>query len=119
MLVLNTMLYPTGDYGYNPLTHWGRVTHENASKQTIIGSDNGLSPDQHEAIIWTNDGILLTEPSRTNFSDFLIGIQIFSFNKIPLKMSSAKWRPFCLCHNVLIRGQISIKNISKLGPDDR
>ena len=29
------------------------------SKLTIIGSDNGLSPGRHQAIIWTNGGILL------------------------------------------------------------
>ena len=28
------------------------------SKLTIIGSDNGLSSEQHQAIIWTNAGIL-------------------------------------------------------------
>ena len=27
-------------------------------KLTIIGSDNGLSPGRHQAIIWTNVGIL-------------------------------------------------------------
>ena len=26
---------------------------------TIIGSDNGLSPDRRQAIIWTKAGILL------------------------------------------------------------
>ena len=35
----------------NPLTHWGRVTHICVSKLTIIGSDNGLSPDRRQAII--------------------------------------------------------------------
>ena len=39
------------------LTHWGRVTHLCVSKLTIIGSDNGLSPDRRQAIIWTNAGI--------------------------------------------------------------
>ena len=39
-------------------THWGRVTHICVSKLVIIGSDNGLSPDQRQAIIWTNDGKL-------------------------------------------------------------
>ena len=29
---------------------------------TIIGSDDGLLPDGHQAIIWTNAGILLFEP---------------------------------------------------------
>ena len=40
------------------LTHWGRVTYGCASKQFIISSDNGLSPGRHQAIIWTNVGIL-------------------------------------------------------------
>ena len=35
-------------------------------KLTIIGSDNGLSPGRRQAIIWTNAGILLIEPLRTN-----------------------------------------------------
>ena len=61
-----------------------------------IGSDNGLAPSRRQAIIWTNAGILLIEPLGTNFSEILILIQIFSFKKMRLKMSSAKWRPFCL-----------------------
>ena len=83
------------------LTHWGRVTHICVVKLTIIGSDNGLSPRRRQVIIWTNVGILLIGPLGTNFIDILIGIQTFSFNKMHLKMSSAKWRPFCLGLNVL------------------
>ena len=83
------------------LNHWGRVTHICAGKLTIIGSDNGLSPGRRQAIIWTNAGILLIRPLGTNFSEILIGIQTFSFKKMYLKMSSAKWRPFCLGLNVL------------------
>ena len=83
------------------LTHWGRVTHICVGKITIIGSDNGLSPGRRQAIIWTNVGILLIRPLGTNFSEILIGIQTFSFKKMSLKMSSAKWRPFCLGLNVL------------------
>ena len=30
-----------------------------------------------------------------NFSEILIKIQNFSFTKMHLKISSAKWRPFC------------------------
>ena len=82
------------------LTHWGRATHIWVSKLTIIGSDNGLSPGRHQAIIWTITGILLNGPLGTNFSEILIGIQTFSFKKMHLKMS-AKWRPFCLGPNVL------------------
>ena len=84
-----------------PLTHWGRVTHICVSRQTIIGSDNGLSPGRRQAIIWTNAGILLIGTLRTNFSEILIEIRIFSFKKMGLKVSSAKWRSFCLGLNVL------------------
>ena len=73
-------------------------------KLTIIGSDNGLSPGRRQAIIWTNAGILLNGPLGTNFIQILIGIQTFSFKKMHLKMSSAKWRPFCLGLNVLKEG---------------
>ena len=83
------------------LTHWGRVTHICVSKLTIIGSDNGLSPGRRQAIIGTNTGILLIGPLVTKFSENLIRIQTFSFKKMHLKMSSAKWRPFCLGLNVL------------------
>ena len=34
-----------------------------------IGSDNGLSPDRRQAIIWTNAKILLTGPLGTNCSE--------------------------------------------------
>ena len=56
---------------------------------------------RHQAIIWTNAGILLTGTSGTNFSEILIEIWIFSFKKMGLKVSSAKWQPFCLGLNVL------------------
>ena len=68
---------------------------------TIIGSDNGLSPGRRQAIIWTNAGILFIGLSGTNFSEILIEILTFSFKKMCLKLSSAKWRPFCLSLNVL------------------
>ena len=61
---------------------------------TIIGADNGLSPGRRQAITWTNVGILLIGPLRTNFSGMLFEIHTFSFKKIHLKMSSGKWRPF-------------------------
>ena len=34
---------------------------------------------RHQAIIWTNAGILLTGPLGTNFSEIFIEIYIFSF----------------------------------------
>ena len=87
----------------NSLTHWGRVTHIICiNKLTIIGSDNGLSPGRRQAIIWTNAGILLIWPLGTNFGEILIKIDIFSFMKMHLKLSSGIWQPFCLSLNVLI-----------------
>ena len=56
------------------LTHWGRVTHICVSKLTIIGSDNGLLPGRHQAIIWTNAEILSIGPIGTNFSEISIKI---------------------------------------------
>ena len=53
------------------LTHWGRVMHICISILTIIGSDNGLLPGRHQAIIWTNAAILLIGPLGTNFSEIL------------------------------------------------
>ena len=85
----------------DPLTHWGRVTHICVNKLTIIDSDNDLSAGRHQAIIWTNAGILLIGPLGTKFSEISIGIQTFSFKKMHLNMSSAKWRPFCLGLNML------------------
>ena len=78
------------------LIHWGRVMHICVSDLTSIGSDSGLSPGRRQAIIRTNAGILLIRPWGTNFSEFLVEILIFSFNKMRLKVSSAKRQPFCL-----------------------
>ena len=83
------------------LTHWGWVMHICVSKLTIIGSDNGLSPKRHQAIIWTKAAILSIWPLATNSSENWIGIQRFSFKKMHFKMSFSKWRPFCLGLNEL------------------
>ena len=82
-------------------THWGRVTHTCVGHLTIVASDNGSSHGRRQAIFWTRAGILLSGPLRRNFSEFLIGIHIFSFKKLHLNMSSWKCRPFCLGLNVL------------------
>ena len=37
--------------------------------QTIIGSNNGVWPVWHQAIIWTNAALLLTGHFRTNFNE--------------------------------------------------
>ena len=60
-----------------------------------IGSVNGLAPIRRQAIIWTNASLLSIGRLGPNFSVILIKIQKFSFTKIHLKISSAKWHPFC------------------------
>ena len=85
----------------NSLTNWSRVTHICARKLTIIGSDNGLAPDHHQVITWTNAGMCQLDSweqtSGQSCSEFIH----FSFKKMHLKLSSGKWQPFCLGQNVL------------------
>ena len=94
------------------LNHWGRVMHICFSKLTIIDLDNGLSPGRHQAIIWTNAGILLIQTSETNFSEILNEIHTFSFNKMHLKMLSVKWWHFFISLNVLI----TLKDMGRVHP---
>ena len=80
---------------------WGRVEHICISNLTIIGSDNGLSPGRRQAIIWTNDGILLIGPMGINFSEILIEIHTFfiqgnAFENDVCKMVSISFRPQCV-----------------------
>ena len=109
------LVTPFTEIAIDTLTHWGRVTHICVSKLTIIASDNGLSSGRRQAIMWTSAGILLIGPLGTNFSEIWIEITTFSFKKMRLKVSSAKWRPCCLGLNVLKctrKGQILVFFIS-------
>ena len=45
--------------------------------------------------ILTSEGLFVFGPLGINFSELLIKIQTFSFTKMHLKMSCAKWRPSC------------------------
>ena len=96
------------------LTHWGQVTNICVSNLTTNGSDKGLSPTRRQAIIWTNADMLWIGPIGTNFNEIWIESHAFSFTKIHLKMSSGKWRPFCLSLNVLT---FAVKNIRKKKKD--
>ena len=60
-----------------------------------IGSNNDLTPIRRQAIIYTNAGLLSIGHLGTNFSEISTKIHIFSFMKMHLNVSSAKWRPFC------------------------
>ena len=79
------------------------MTHIYVCNQTIIGSNNGLWPGRRQAIICTNAGILLIGPLGTNFSEILIEFLTFSFLKMHLKRSPAKWWQLSLGLNVLSR----------------
>ena len=46
--------------------------------------------------------VLILVVPGTNFSEILIQIQQFYYKKINLKMSPAKWQPFCPGLNVLL-----------------
>ena len=73
-------------YLYNGISFTGKMAsfywisplmkHVYVSKLNIIGSDNGFLPDQGQANIWTNTGIL-----ETNFSEILIKTLTFSIRK--------------------------------------
>ena len=95
------------------------MTHICVSKLTIIGSDNGLLPERHQAIIWTNAGILLIGTLGRNCSEILSEIHTFSFKKMHLK-TSVEWRPFCLGINVLTTSRQPVFQwISKIRIDER
>ena len=102
---------PVG-WKWGQLTHWGRVTHICLGNITIIGSDNGLSPRYHQAIISTNAEILFTGPLRANPSEILIKILTCSFKTMRLKVWSTKWWPFCLGLNVLIHLPLGLYSLS-------
>ena len=76
------------------------MTHICVCNLTMIGSDNGLSPDGRQAIIWTNAGILLTgltnklqwNLNRTSY----IFIQENAFEIFVCEMASILSRPQCV-----------------------
>ena len=53
-------------------------THLCVSELPTVDLDNGFSPGWHQAIIWTNGGILLIGPLKTNFNESLIEVDSFS-----------------------------------------
>ena len=72
-------------------THWGRMTHICIGNLTII--------DWCQAIIWTNAGILLIGPLKTNFSEIFAEIITFSkenlFESVVCEMAAILSRPQC------------------------
>ena len=86
------------DWCPDALFNWGRVTHIYDGNRNIIDSDSGLSPGQHQAIIYTNADILLIGPLGTDFSEIVLLIYTFSFKKIHFvyEMAAILSRPPCV-----------------------
>ena len=63
------------------LTPWTLLSGYASLNWFLTGSDNGLSPVRHKAIIWTYDELLLIGPSGTNVSEVWIEIQQSSYQK--------------------------------------
>ena len=72
-----------------------------------------LGAIRHQAITWTNADFLPFRPPGTYFSEISFKILTFSFKKMHLKMSSAKWRPFCSGFIVLSMSRHAPKSIDK------
>ena len=75
--MLSFLLYyvnlPKGELlvNFSTLIDWGRVTRICVGNLPIIGSDNCLLPGRRHAIIWTDAGILLIGPSKTDFNEII------------------------------------------------
>ena len=83
----------------NLLTHWGSVTYPCTSNLTIIGSDNRWSAPSH----YLNQCWIIVNGTHRNRFRWIIDRNSCIFvRENPFKMSSGKWRPFCLVLNVLI-----------------
>ena len=77
------------------LTHLPQCHIYTPLNWAIIGSGNGLSPIRHQAITWTNAGLLSIGQIQwnqlgTNFSEIWIRVLSFSFKKMHLQIPSAK-----------------------------
>ena len=75
--------------------------------KATIGSGNGLSLVQHQAISWTNAGI---EPLWGNSSEIWVNMQQYSYKKINFKMLSAKCQPLHLRLEVLTHSPLMMSS---------
>ena len=81
-------------------THWGQVTHKCVNKPDIIG--------RHQAIIWTNAGILLIRTLRNKVQwnvkqNSYIFIQENIFENDVCGMAAILSRPQCVNHWILLK----------------
>ena len=77
--------------GVHELTHWGRLTRQSLVIQWLVAYTAPSHYQNHILSIWILGTNLKFKSKPKNFL----------FKKMRLKMSSAKWRPFCLGLRVL------------------
>ena len=93
-VIRHTVLYWLSQNINQSLSHWGRVTYISIGKLTIIGSYDGLSTGQHQAIIWTYARILFIGALGTYFSEILS--EIHTFANVVCKMAAILSQPQCV-----------------------
>ena len=100
------------------------MTHICVGKLTIIGSDNGLSPERCQGIIWTNAGILLIgtlalrNKLQWNFNrNSNIFIQENAFESVVCETAAILSLPQCvnLCQAITVSADISTFRTFRLG----
>ena len=63
--------------------------------KAIFGLDSSLPPVWHQAVVWTNAGLLLARPMERRFSEILIKEYIVHAREIDLEMLSEKGQSAC------------------------
>ena len=88
-----------------PKPRWALIGSNHGSNYDALmthhTTENSLLPGRRQAIIWTNDGILLIGPLGTNFSENLnrnlnIFIKKHAFENVVWKMAAILSRPQCV-----------------------
>ena len=96
------------------LIHWSRVTHICVSKQTIIGSDNGLAASHYLNQIWNIVNWNLRNKLRWNFNrNSKIFIQENGFECVVCEMAAILSRPQCV-NCVLSQSYCNLSSIKLL-----
>ena len=84
-------------YGLKKTDLKGDITHCGLVMSVILAhfvSGNDLLPIWCQVITWTSAILISIRTWRPNFNLILIKFWTFSFKKMHLKLSSAKWLPF-------------------------
>ena len=83
-LKMSSVKYQPFCIGLNVLTHPVVASINDA----FIGLNYGLSPDQHQTIILTNNGLLFIGPMETNFNEIQINVLPFAYKKMLLRIQN-------------------------------